>query len=446
MQRLSARTTLVARLPRKSILCLLLTASLVAAADEAAPFDAYFSRLDSYLTQLAATPEVQTGEPAAVEKQLQAALGANAAMTTLLRASAKGKITTEVVQSGAPEKARSVAKQPWFVSAGAKMQPYYGSVQPDKGSLQLLWARPVTTQAKAGAAKPAGALAARIDLAQALAALAPGVSAPFSVMVQGRLVYAHAWKEGDSGQAVSLAVKGVEGLMLRIQPPPPPPVAAPASPSVVTEQAPPQGTMPGGKLAVLLAALAGVVVLLLAALVVLIGRSQRKRTEHAARERERREALAAQPRKPPTSIMTPPLPQPHTGAHATVPARSPESHAAHAAPPSVVTPSSGMTRMPSAPHVGTGSSGALPSAETIAQLRQQLQEEIRGQLMQEMEAERKKFAARAEVFTRTVATHVQELVERIGEAETRWVDLSASMKSSAFKLKQALDGFEHRGP
>jgi hypothetical protein len=204
--------------------------------------------------------------------------------------------------------------------------------------------------------------------------------------------------------------------------------------------------MPGGKLAVLLAALAGVVVLLLAALVVLIGRSQRKRTEHAARERERREALAAQPRKPPTSIMTPPLPQPHTGAHATVPARSPESHAAHAAPPSVVTPSSGMTRMPSAPHVGTGSSGALPSAETIAQLRQQLQEEIRGQLMQEMEAERKKFAARAEVFTRTVATHVQELVERIGEAETRWVDLSASMKSSAFKLKQALDGFEHRGP
>jgi crotonobetainyl-CoA:carnitine CoA-transferase CaiB-like acyl-CoA transferase len=84
------------------------------------------------------------------------------------------------------------------------------------------------------------------------------------------------------------------------------------------------------------------------------------------------------------------------------------------------------------------------SPETYEQLRQQVvrevTENIRAELRKETEAEQRRVQAKADVFYRTMQTHVEELVKHMSEAEGRWTELSTAVKNCGFKLKQALDG------
>ncbi|MBD3240855.1 MAG: hypothetical protein GF331_09740 [Chitinivibrionales bacterium] len=104
---------------------------------------------------------------------------------------------------------------------------------------------------------------------------------------------------------------------------------------------------------------------------------------------------------------------------------------------------------PRSPDTKTLAGATVVTPEMYEKLRQQLKQEIstqlRAQLQDEFEAERRKLNARAQVFHRTVQSHIQELVDQMTEAEGRWNELSTAMKNSAFKLKQALDGLQHGG-
>ncbi len=104
---------------------------------------------------------------------------------------------------------------------------------------------------------------------------------------------------------------------------------------------------------------------------------------------------------------------------------------------------------PRRPDTATIAGASVVSPEMYERLRQQLTQELstqlRAQLQDELDAERRKLNARAQVFHRTVQTHIQELVDQMTEAEGRWNELSTAMKNSAFKLKQALDGLQHGG-
>jgi hypothetical protein len=190
----------------------------------------------------------------------------------------------------------------------------------------------------------------------------------------------------------------------------------------------------------------GVLVLvLLVALVFLVRHVQRRRREQIMRELEKKTGVMKVPRRPPTTVIrarsgtgaTPvqtrtPLPPPGT----VMPPPTDRPPSPPRTPPPTRTPS------PSAPPPTAGDAG-VPE-EVYQRIRKQVYEDLREEVMQEMANERRKMFARAEVFTRTVETYVNDLTKHIAETETSWNDLSASIKNTAFRLKQALEGFEQQ--
>lgn len=80
--------------------------------------------------------------------------------------------------------------------------------------------------------------------------------------------------------------------------------------------------------------------------------------------------------------------------------------------------------------------------EVYQMIRSQVSEEIKRQLRAEFDSERKRITAKTEVFTRTVQSQLEELVAKLGAAETSMADIASSLKNASFRLKQAADGLE----
>jgi hypothetical protein len=328
-----------------------------------------------------------------------------------------------------------VARQPFYSAVKKSKEPYYAYLQPDDESLLLFWAVPVFVDPEAEEPRVTGVLAARLVLEQCLAQVAQEVEFAFAVLRDSSTLFTHELDTADSALQSPLTINGLDSLELAyVLPPPPEPEVVD---SVLAEV---EDTLPAaqpltleGVVSALLPVLGVLVFLLLVALLFLVRHVLRRRREQAARERERKTGVMRVPRRPPTTVIRA---RPAKGTPPAVP-RTPLPETDAVMPPPT-------DRQPQPKGESTAGTAEV-SDELYQKVRKQVYEDLREETMEEMANERRKMFAKAEVFTRTVETHVNDLTKQLSEAETSWNNLSAAMKSIAFKLKQALEGFEQQG-
>lgn len=437
--------------------------------------EGFFTAYEDYFKKLAADETVVKGSVAKVNAIFRTALGEHPSLNTLMRVNSKGRVINEIKRSGKPGKAnRSVARQKWFAAATKKMEPYFGHLRPSRGPATLFWAFPITMARTTGEIRSAGALLCKIEVPAAFKAASANLNVPLSVDWDGTTVYAKNGGAPDDAKRTILGIRGLMDCTLRLGDPaaaaavtPPPadsqPVAAAAT---EPEPAPEKEEEQSGSLIseldpkaiqIAIAVGVGLVVLLLFGGIFALIHAGRKRHQRLMAEID---GAPSKQRKPPTAAMPSvgtPRPPTRSMQVAETGKKLSRNTEKHVIPPTV----SGMPAVEAEPPArvkvaATPRHQADPTAKTLAegspvvtpdmyeQIRQQLSEEIsaklRTQLQQEFENERRKLSARAEVFNRTVQTHIGDLVNQLTEAESRWSEMSVAMKNSAFKLKQALDG------
>ena len=222
-----------------SLLLALAAAAPLAAVSPAdslkADIDAYFSGVRAAFEDVASATVVQQVDASAADRHFVNALVKYPAMTTLLRANAKGVLVNEVVRGKRPQRVyRNVAAQRWFVEAKG-WRPYDGAVSEKESAMLLLWARPIVVAKPSGARRFAGAVAVKVDLAECLRTVTTVYDRPFQLLVKGQVFFAHRWEPAERTHVASLQIAGLDDAQIVV----PYPVAVAPPPSLATASATP---------------------------------------------------------------------------------------------------------------------------------------------------------------------------------------------------------------
>jgi hypothetical protein len=424
----------------------------------------WFAALDSTLAAATKDPELTS----ASQTKLSQLVKQHPQVVSALLVSSKGKVTAEAVSSGKPgKKGRSVTGQTWFETAAGKREPHHGAIQSAKAPLALFWALPV-----AGDIGAAGALAIKIDAGAAMAAATEHLTGPVKLVSGSTVLYSRDWSDAGNYAELAITIPGLENVVLRCDKallPAPAPEATPAAEAAPSAQTLPQHALADPKAAktvttVILIAV-GVAVFLLVVLALVLVRS-RKRKDIALGDGDnaapvRKHTTTSQP-----AVARPA--QPGTGHYAAQqggglqPMQPPPAHAATAQQPAQrATPPTERFNLPPGarpPVTGQASMGPIhatrPDTATVVSLtpvvspdlyetmKSQLTREITENLRQEFEQERKRITAKADVYTRTVQGHMNELTEKLSAAEGALTEMANALKNIAFKVKQASNGLE----
>ncbi len=408
------------------------------------------ARYDSTLKGLASAEKLtSTG----AQSQFAELLKTRPSLNTLLLISSKGKVLVEVDRAGKPgRKGRSVASQGWFSETHSGGTPYRGFLQSRDGTMELFWAYPTRGNA---------VVAAKIDLQGLLRAVAANASAAFALLQNGATLFEHEKLQDSAAQTLPANIPGLEGVSLRMakvvaEPPPAaaPETAAVQQPSTVQRLVSlPEDPKVQHSLRVAIGALAVGALILLVLLISVILHNRRKHREALVHDFE--------DFAPPVPLRRPTAPMPVSGmrpptrvyqkavSRASKPTEEMKSPVVEP-PPEGPVPRQRPQHAPESDAKTVVADSPIMSIESIEEMRKRITEEVTTKVQQDIqrqvEQEHKRFTAHAEVFQRTVKTHMGQLVEQLSEAETRWSELSSAIKSSAYKLQQALDGFEQHKP
>jgi hypothetical protein len=470
------------------ILGIVLLSGLAEAAPEAtATVTMYFTRLDTFLSELTAEPSVANGSAAEASDRFAQLLAKFDGFVELLRTDSKGRVVSEAVRSAEQSsKGSSLAAEPWFATVMRTSEPFYGSVGTTDDSPVLLWAKPIRPSTKGRG----GVLVAKIGLKEALAEIARKASlGPFEVTYRGMPIHSHEWDSATASGEAILAISGLDSVRIgwsTVTPGESGTSAATVSQATATGKAQdaaattsattkPEKRVAGISLRLFISlAIGGVIVVAVLLVFFMAGNAARRHHEKLMRDIE--ETSTVTPHWPPTRTMESVLPQPPptdshqpppTGSHKLPPTDSFElphtdaqdgleadlertielSHvieqygpSAPPAPPSQdSTPSD-----PPAPHTTTMTS--LVSPELYEQLRGQIRNELaadlQAQISREIDAAEQRLQAKAEALTSSVETHVNQLLSKLSDAEAAWNGVTTALKHSTGNLQQAVQQFK----
>jgi hypothetical protein len=423
----------------------------------------YFSRLDAFLADLAADSTIAAGDATAINERFAQILAKHKGFLELLRTDSKGKVIGEAVRStDEPDRRASVSDQPWFSAAAEKSEPYYGSVEQSDGTVVLIWAKPIRASAPDG---QEGVLAVKIGLRKVLAEVAGKASLdPFELTAAGETVFAHQWEGDSAATEKALNISGLDDVRVRW-------VAGPSSGGegssttdvVRTSTAGATGeTRIAGMSARLFISLAVGIVIIVAVLLIFFTAGRAARRHHEKLMRDIEETSTINPHWPPTrSIESIAAQPPPTGNHPkpktdSYPNLAEDELSAveqtvelseivdHYGPSGTPQPEAQPAPKPQN-HPPTTQTSLVPPEvyeQVRGQIRAEMSAEIQSQISHEIQAAEKRMQAKAEAFTSSVETHVNQLVAKLTEAEAAWNGLSTALKSGAQNLQEALENYK----